>query len=369
LKRLVLVGGGHAHVEVLRRFGLAPLPGVELVLVSPGADTPYSGMLPGLVAGHYTRADIHIDLEALARFGRARFVRTAVTALDASAQSLLCADGQRLSYDLASLDIGSTPPLDAIPGAAETGIAVKPVDRFLRYWEAILDYARRAPVSVAVVGAGAGGVEIALAMKHRAANEGADIRVVLVADRAGVMPTHAPGVRRRVLRALADAGVGVVGGARVAQAEGDRLLLHGGAVIEAQAVVWATGAAAPEWLAETGLALDDRGFIEVRRTLQSTSHPNVFAAGDVASVRGHPRPKSGVYAVRQGPPLAENLRRVLQGRKPRRFTPQRLALALISTGGKHAIASWGPVALAGDWVWRWKDAIDRKFMARFRSLP
>jgi selenide,water dikinase len=368
MKRLVLVGGGHAHVEVLRRFGLAPMPDVELVLVSPGADTPYSGMLPGLVAGHYTRADIHIDLEALARFARARFLQTAVTALDPPAQSLRCADGEQVSYDLVSLDIGSTPPLDAIPGATESGIPVKPVERFLRYWDAILAYARGASVQLAVVGGGAGGVELALAMKHRAVSEDADIRVVVVSDRGGIMPTHAAGVRRRVLRALEAAGVGVVAGARVAQVEGDRLVLYGGAVMEAQAVVWATGAAAPEWLAETGLALDDRGFIEVRRTLQSTSHPNVFAAGDVATVRGHPRPKSGVYAVRQGPPLAENLRRVLQGRKPRGFTPQRLALALIGTGGRHAIASWGPIAFEGDWVWRWKDAIDRKFMTRFSSL-
>jgi selenide,water dikinase len=356
---------------VLRRFGTTPLDGLEITLVTPVADAPYSGMLPGLIAGHYAWRDCHVDLAALARFAGARLLPTRVAGINPGDRQVLCADRRVLDYDVLSVDIGSTQPLDHIQGAAEHGVAVKPVDGFLEVWNALLAEARERPLRVVVVGGGAGGVELCLAMRHRLRHEVGEASradLTLVTQGRTILEEHPEGVRRRIRRAFEKHGVGVLAGVRVARASEQGLTLDNGAQVPADCVVWTTGAAAPAWLATSGLALDERGFILVDGTLGSTSHPGVFAAGDVATMRDDPRPKSGVYAVRQGPPLADNLRRALTGQALKRFRPQRFSLALMATGGRHAVASWGGIAFQGWWVWRWKDSIDRKFIARYAAL-
>jgi selenide,water dikinase len=368
MKQVVLVGGGHSHVEVLRRIAAHPWPGVELTLISPDRYTPYSGMLPGLVAGHYDFAACHIDLSALAARARARFVTERADRLDLYARRVRCESGDELSYDLLALDIGSTPPLDDIAGARERGLPVKPVDRFLAGWERLQAMARTRAIRLLVAGGGAGGIEIALAMQHRLRAEGIDGHFCIVSDTDAILPGHAAGVRRRMQRVLAARGVAVHLRGRVVAVDEGCARLRDGVRIPADAVVWATGAAAPAWLRESGLATDERGFVLVNERLQSLSHPDVFATGDVATMAGHPRPKSGVYAVRQGPPLADNLRRAVTGETLEPYLPQPIALALISTGDKCAIASWGALAWSGAWVWRWKDRIDRRFMQRYAEV-
>jgi selenide,water dikinase len=366
MKRLLLVGGGHTHVEVLRRFALDPPAGVEIVLVSPGRFTPYSGMLPGLVAGHYSFEEAHIDLERLASWARARFVTDRVTGLDLQARRVRCEAAPALDYDLLSLDIGSTPPVADIRGAERYGIPVKPVERFLAAWRDLLADAGQRRIHVLTVGGGAGGVELTLAMQHHVKEAGAPAAFGLVTDTGTILPGHAPSVRRRLERVLRDRHVACHLRARVSEIHAGAATLSDGISIPADYVIWATGASAPAWLREAGLATDPGGFVVVGETLQSRSHAEVFAAGDVATMERHPRPKSGVYAVRQGPPLAENLRRMLAGTRLERYLPQPIALSLISTGDRHAIASWGPLSWEGDWVWRWKDRIDRRFMAQYR---
>jgi selenide,water dikinase len=368
MKQLVLVGGGHSHVEVLRRIAARPWPGVELTLISPDRFTPYSGMLPGLVAGHYAFDECHIDLSALAARARARFVTERADRLDLYAKRVRCESGDELSYDLLALDIGSTPPLEGIAGAIEHGLPVKPVDRFLAGWEQIPAVARARAPRILVVGGGAGGIEIALAMQHRLRADGIAGHFCVVSNTETILPGHAAGVRRRMQRVLAARGVVVHLHSRVVAVDEGCVRLGDGRQLPADAVVWATGAAAPAWLRESGLATDERGFVLVNERLQSLSHPDVFASGDVATMAGHPRPKSGVYAVRQGPPLADNLRRALAGETLEPYLPQPVALALISTGDKYAIASWGALAWSGAWVWRWKDRIDRRFMRRYAEF-
>lgn len=365
MKRLVLAGGGHAHVEVLRRFAAGPPPDVELVLVSPHPHTPYSGMLPGLVAGRYAWADAHIDLDALAAAARARFLPTTVAALDAAARTIHLADGRVVGYDVLSLDTGSVPPRGVIRGADAFGVAVKPVDRFLAAWSDVLAESPARTRRIAVVGGGAGGVEIALAMDARLRRLGRGVNVMLVTGPDGLLPGHAAGARTRVEAACFRRGLQLLRGARVVACEADGLVLADGAHVVADWIVWTTGAAAPPWIAASGLATDAQGFVAVDACLRSTSHPAVFAAGDVASMVGAPRPKSGVQAVRQGPPLAENLRRALAGQSLRSYAPKSRTLALLATGDGRAIASWGRVAAGGRWVWRWKDRIDRRFMRRY----
>ena len=368
MKRLILVGGGHTHVEVLRRFGLQPLADVELLLISPDRFTPYSGMLPGLVAGHYSFEESHLDLEVVTRFARARFLRDLAVGLDLEAKLLRCESGVSVPYDLVSIDIGAAPTRHLQHHSSGIGIPIKPVDRYLQEWDRVLQLARQRPLDLVVVGGGAGGVEITLAMQHRLSRltprPSARFSVVTMTDT--IMPDHCTGVRRRLERVLARRGVAVHVRSRVVGQEGDGLLLDSGDRLQADCIFSALGAQPSDWLAQAGLKTDAAGFVLVSETLQSLSQPEVFAVGDIATMAAHPRPKSGVYAVRQGPPLADNLRRALTGQVLEPYLPQSIALNLISTGDKYAVASWGALAWEGAWVWRWKDHIDRHFMRKYR---
>jgi selenide,water dikinase len=368
MKRLVLGGGGHAHVEVLRRFAALPPAGVELVLVSPGAATAYSGMMPGVVAGFYARRDLMIDLALLASRCGARFLRARIASVDAAARSVALDDGTRLAYDALSLDVGSTPGTGGAQGVAAHALRVKPIVSFLDAWDALLARAERGGVRrLALVGGGAAGIEILLSMQHRLrADAGADVpECHLVTDAPELLPGHDARVRAIFDGVFAARGVRVHAAAPVVRVEPGRLLAANGLALDADAIVWATGASPPALAVSSGLALDAAGYVAIGETLQSSSHAEVFAAGDMASMVGHPRPRSGVYAVRQGPPLAANLRAFLAGRPLVRYVPQRRALALITTGDRHAVASRGKLTLQGRWVWRWKDWIDRRFVARY----
>ncbi|HTP99030.1 MAG TPA: FAD-dependent oxidoreductase [Casimicrobiaceae bacterium] len=369
-QRVLLVGGGHSHVEVLRRFALTPDPQVALTLVSPEPSMCYSGMLPGLVAGHYSAREAHIELAPLALWTGARFIVDRVAGLDLYTRIAVLSSGEREPFDLISLDVGSTPDV-GVPGASALALPVRPMQAFVRAWGELVTEAVSSGVrSVAVVGGGAGGVEILLAMQHRLVSVlRADApRFALITDNPTVLPTHAPIVRARFGRILVERGVVLhLSSGAIAVEPGTIIVTHGRR-IAVDRIVWATQAAAQPWLAESGLACDDAGFVRVDEHLRSTSHPFVFAAGDCASQLGRPRPKAGVYAVRHGPALAANLRRAAHELPLRGFHPQRHPLALISTGNRHAIASRGPFAAEGDWVWRWKDRIDRRFVAKY-TLP
>ncbi len=366
-QRILLVGGGHSHVEVLRRFALRRDPRIALTLVSPDAATPYSGMLPGLVAGHYTEEEAHIALAPLAAWAGAQLIVDRVVALDLNSRIATLASGMREEFDLLSIDIGSTPDTSA-PGAGVLALPVKPVAGFLAGWARMQAEAADGKVrAIAVVGAGAGGVEVLLAMQYRLADAlGARApRFALITDQPTVLAQHSPIVRARLGRILVERGVVLHLQSGAVAVEPGTVVVTSSRRIAVDRIVWATAASVQPWLAASGLACDDRGFVHIDDHLRSASHPFVFAAGDCASQPGHPRPKSGVFAVRQGPPLAANLRRAAGGLPLRKYIPQRRALALISTGGRHAIASRGPFVVEGDWVWRWKDRIDRRFMAKY----
>ena len=406
VKDLVLAGGGHSHVIVLKRFGMRPMPGVRITLICRDVETPYSGMLPGHIAGHYTHDEIHIDLGPLARFANARFYRDEVVGLDPIDRQVICRNRPPVPYDVLSIDIGSAPPTDDVPGAKGAVVPVKPIGNFVARWAALVErvLATEAPVRIGVVGAGAGGVEMVLAMRHglrsRLRETGGNpdrLSFELFAGGTEVLSRKPPRVRAAFARVLAERDVrvhldawvdrvtpgalhaaGLTGGAEAGAGDGTvsaagyPCVLHtaGGAVHEFDEVLWVTAAGAQGWLAASGLATDEDGFAAVHPTLESTSHPGVFAAGDCAAVLEHPREKAGVFAVRQGPPLEKNLRRALRGLPLKPFAPQRRYLSLISTGDRSAVATrGGALVFEGDWVWRWKDWIDRWFMRKFADLP
>lgn len=367
MKRVLLLGGGHAHVHVLKDFARAPLTGAEVLLVTPFARQMYSGMVPGLVAGHYATAQCAIPLAPLAAAAGVRFVEGMATALDARRRLVTLADGKVAEYDLLSIDTGPVMDRDAIPGAREHGLFVRPIEHFVQLFESLLQLAAQRAMDVVVIGAGAAGVELAAALAHRLRHAGAaGCRVALVTGAGEPLEGFAPRVRARALAALRALKVTLVRDACTAIDAGHVHLAGGGRVV-CDAPIVAIGASAPPWLADSGLTLDARGFIGTGPTLQSVSHAEVFAAGDVATRLDAPHPKSGVYAVRAGPPLALNLRLAVAGRALQPHAPQPRTLYLLSLGAKRALASWGPWSAEGRWVWRWKDHIDRGFIARYAS--
>ncbi len=381
LRDLVLVGGGHSHVGVLRMFAMKPEPGVRITVICTDIDTPYSGMLPGYISGHYSFDEVHIDLGRLCAFAGARLYHDAVVGIDRKNQKVICQNRPPVAYDLLSINIGSTPQVQHIEGAPTLAVPVKPIAQFNQRWLALLDKARQWPshrgrMTIAVVGGGAGGVELLLSMQYRLRHElkalrrsPEDLKFVLLTSGDTILPTHNPGVRARFVKVLQERNVEVHTHAEVVQVSPGCLHTRDGRTFDADETMWVTQAGGPAWLQSTGLALDKHGFILVHPQLQCLNDPLVFAAGDIASLVERPLEKAGVFAVRMAKPLAENLRRSLRGQKLLAYHPQRHWLALISTGNRYAVGSRGPWGFGGDWVWRWKDRIDRQFMRRFTELP
>ena len=357
---LLLVGGGHSHVQVLKAFGMAPLAGVRLTVLARELHSPYSGMLPGYVAGWHGWEDLHIDLGPLCRFAGARLINDEAAALDLDGNRVHCQGRPPLRFDLLSINCGAVP--DAPAGG---GVPVKPIGGFLPAWEAAKKNVR-AGDQVVFVGGGAGGVELALAAR-RALGKAVQIRLVA----AEFLPGHGASAKRLLRRKLAQADIGLLKGtvSAVGVGQGRSLQLADGGELPFDQLFWVTGVTAPDWIRDSALATDAKGFIRVDAGLRSLSHPRVYAAGDVIQFADRVLPKSGVYAVRAGPVLADNLRRAAQGRSTRIFKPQRRFLSLIGTGDGGALASWGPFAAQGRWAWRWKNWIDRRFMARYQNLP
>lgn len=361
---VVLIGGGHTHALVLRKWGMRPLPGARLTLINPGPTAPYSGMLPGHVAGHYTRAALDIDLVRLARFAGARLVVGAATGIDPAARTVTVPGRTPIGYDLCSVDVGITSAMPGLPGFADHGVPAKPLGPFAEGWRGFLAGSGKA--EVAVIGAGVAGAELAMAMAHALRAAGRDGRVTLI-DRAAALPGPAARSRSALLRALRAEGVHLLEHTEVRAVEATGLTLGDGTRLPAGFVTGAAGAKPHDWIAETGLELES-GFIAVNAYLQS-SKPDLFAVGDCAHLSHAPRPKAGVYAVRQAPVLFHNLRAALTGRAMRAYRPQKDYLKLISLGGKRALADRFGLTLSGGLIWRWKDHIDGSFMAQFRDLP
>ena len=367
---LVLIGGGHAHALVLRAWGMDPLPGVRVTVINPGPTAPYSGMLPGMVAGHYTRAELEIDLVKLARFAGARVVLGRAEGIDRAAQLVHVPGRAPIHYDIAAVDIGITSDLPNLPGFAAHAVPAKPLGAFAGRWQDFVAAAVAGEVapSVAVIGAGVAGVELALACNHRLRQAGVAGSVTLLESGEAPLRDIGAGARAALSDQIAAQNVTLLTGAPVAEVSDTGVTLQDGRQVQARLVIGAAGAAPQGWLRDTGLSLTD-GFIDVGPDLCSTSDPRLYAVGDCAHLTHDPRPKAGVFAVREAPVLLHNLRADLSGGTRRAYHPQRDYLKLMSTGHKHAVADKFGLRLEGDWLWAWKNRIDRAFMRKFHELP
>jgi pyridine nucleotide-disulfide oxidoreductase family protein len=372
LKRLVLLGVGHAHLHVLHQLAQSRPADLNITVIAPYPRQLYSGMVPGFVAGHYALDECVIPLEGLLVRCGARHIASSAVAIDADAKTVLLANGEAVAYDWLSMNTGSVMDREKIeaqmPGAREHALFVRPMEVFSQLWPRVADLARQQPIHLAMVGAGAAGLELAMAAAHalRGPSYAAGSRVTLVTGPAGPADGFTASGQRRVLLALQRLGIDVRPDTCIGVGAGE-ITLSSGERLACDAPLLAVGAQAPAWLRGSGLSLDESGFLAVNSFQQSTSHPEVFAAGDVASRLDAPHARSGVYAVRAGPPLLANLRAALQGKALKPYLPQKRSLNLLSCGSPYAIAVWGGISFEGAWVWRWKDRIDRRFVATYAA--
>ena len=362
---LVFVGGGHTHALVLRSWAMNPLPGVRVTVINPGPTAPYSGMLPGFVAGHYQRADLDIDLVQLARFAGARVVLGYATHIDVAQKQIIVPGRPPISYDVAAVDVGITSTMPSLPGFTDHAIPAKPLGTFASRWDAFRKTAK--DPHIAIIGGGVAGAELSMAMAHALRADGSEQAVVQLVDRGKVLKDLGVTAKQKILAALKAQNVTLIEDADVVAIEADGLRLSDGRKIRSDFTNGAAGAKPHDWVA--ALALDiHEGFITVNETLQS-SDPDLFAVGDCAHLAFDPRPKAGVYAVREAPVLFDNLRARLSGGKLRPYKPQKDYLKLISLGGKSALAEKFGTARAGAVLWKLKNHIDQTFMQQFRDLP
>lgn len=358
---LVFIGGGHTHALVLRAWGMNPLPGVRLTVINPGPTAPYSGMLPGFVAGHYTRDELDIDLVKLARFAGARLIAGKAVAIDPVAKAITVPNRPPVFYDVAAVDVGITSEMPMLPGFADHGIPAKPLGIFASRWDAFRN--TTTTPKVAVIGGGVAGAELAMAMAYALRDKSPQVSLI---DRGVVLDGFEAPVHSRLMAALSELGVTLQEHADVVEVLPDAVRLADSTLIPSDFTTGAAGARAHDWVAEIGLDMTD-GFVTVGPTLQ-TSDPDIFAVGDCAHLSHAPRPKAGVFAVREAPYLFDNLRAHLSDGRMRKYHPQKDYLKLISLGGKTALAEKLGTARRGKLLWRWKDQIDRKFMTQFEGL-
>lgn len=366
--RIVLAGGGHAHLAVLADWIGAPPEGTERWLVTSHRQTAYSGMLPGWIAGDYPAEALTIDLEPLARLAGARLVIADVVGLDPERHLLELSTGVRLGFDLLSLATGGESDVSHLAALGDRLLPVRPVLPFMARWEAFVAGRQgRTLTRVAVVGGGAAGVELSLAAERSLRRQiGGTTKVILVAPRDALLAGHSEAVRRRAGDVLRARGIAFHEGHAAGAPNG--LMLPDGTMLACDAVIAATGSRPPDWIAETGLAVREGGFVAVGSDLRSVSHPDIFAAGDIVSRSDRRVERSGVHAVKAGPVIAANLKAALAGTPMHDYIPRRRTLYLLATGDKRAILSWGKLTAGGHLVWRLKDWIDRRFVERYAGF-
>lgn len=364
VRDVVMVGGGHTHALVLRKWGMRPVPGARLTLIHPGPTAAYSGMLPGHIAGHYTRAQLEIDVVRLARFAGARLIVGKASGVDTQAKTVHVPGHGDVSYDILALDVGVTSEMPQIPGFTDHVLPAKPLDVLADGWETFAQTATQG-AKICVIGGGVAGAELALAAQHRLRHLSPEVTLIERGEALTALPDRIAGIMRT---ALTDAGATLIEGVGVTAVEAGSLLLEDGRALPFDCAIGAAGARPHDWVAEMGLKTEN-GYLVVDDTLRSVEDPTVYASGDCAHLGHAPRPKAGVFAVRAAPFLAHNLAADLTGSQRRRFNPQGDYLKLISLGGKVAFGEKLGVHMKGSWVWRWKDQIDQSFMKRLSDLP
>jgi pyridine nucleotide-disulfide oxidoreductase family protein len=376
-KTLVLIGGGHSHVIALKLFGKNQNNQLKLILISDTEKTPYSGMLPGHIAGYYSYEQTHIDLVSLAKFAQAELYLDRAINLDLENNQVICESQRRINFDLLSIDIGSTPNSSKIVGATQYATPAKPVPQLLKAWNQLLSTVTKYPdnsLTLSIVGGGIGGVELTLNMHSRLQKiitDPKNLQINLFQKGEKLLPNNNSWVQNKLTDILEQKNIHLHLNAKVTAILPNQVIYESSLshcekneliFIPSDYTFLVTEASAPQWVKNSGLSTDEKGFILVNNNLQTLSHPHIFATGDIATITNYPRPKAGVFAVRQGKPLWENLNRFIANKPLKNYFPQTNYLSLIGTGNKNAIASWGYVGWESPLLWYWKNYLDHQFM-------
>jgi selenide,water dikinase len=372
IKDIVLVGGGHSHALAIRMWGMNPVPGIRITLISPAIYTPYSGMLPGLVAGHYSFDETHIDLSQLCAWAGVRFIQDQVIDISGLNKKIGFNHRPDIEYDACSIDIGSSPS-QSIVGSDEFATGVKPIAKFHQHWlnlqQQLLQHPKQSEaLKVVVIGAGAGGIELITAMKFWADQHQCHGHFHLINRTSELLPNGLKGLKKTLNRQLKSLGILVTHNFSVTKIDANNIYNQDESIAYDK-VFYCTQAAPPTWLKKTDLDLNPTGFIQVNAYLQSPLNPEIFAAGDVSHFSHSPLPKAGVFAVRMAPILLNNLINFILKKPLTIFKPQHHFLSLIALGGQYALGSRKPFNITGAWVWKLKNYIDKKFMNLFHQLP
>jgi len=363
-KTVVLVGAGNAHLVFIRRWKMRPLAGVAVVLVNEAAVVPYSAMVPAHIGGEYPLDAITIDLVRLCQSAKVRFVPERAAGVDPAGRRVLFAGRPALVYDVLSLGLGSLPARPDDAAASDASLVLRPLGDLLRQIDALEKRLRQrpGPFRLAIVGGGASGCELALAL-HKRLGRHPGFRLMLLQGNPRLLPEFPAAAARVFERAFQGRGIDFRLDARVSGGGDGFVLLEGGGRVECDAVLWATQAASHRLLRNAGLPVDAAGFLRVHDTLQSVADPAVFGTGDCVTFESRPKlPKNGVYAVREGAVLFDNVAAFLDEKPLRPFRPRPFVLTLLNTADGRAVLRYGPLALTGRWARRLKDRIDRAWM-------
>lgn len=358
---LLLVGAGHAHLGVIDDWRRKGAPKGRTLLVEPLGAMQYSGMVPGWIAGEYRVSELSIPLAPLVEQAGIIWHQARLVAIDPQARVAKLDDGTEIAFDVCSIATGGAGQAARTMGDDSRLLDIRPLDRFVSRWQ-VLREAEPQHRRVAVVGGGAGGVELAFGMRNSA--HWRDLTVMLVTGRSGLLPSHSPSVRRRVARELARQDIALL--EEDAAFENGELVAGERSLEPLDLVVTAIGSGAPDWPRESGLSVDADGFIVVDRFNRASGHPHIFAVGDVARRTDREVAHSGVHAVYSGPVLARNLRRTLSGDEPARsYSPSFMDFYLLNTCRGEAIASYASLGAQGR-GWRvLKNWLDRRWIKRF----
>lgn len=367
---LVLVGGGHSHSIVLKLWSKKRLSGVKITLISNVKNTPYSGMLPEYISGFYSYEESHINLVKLAEIAGIELIIDEVVNIDADEKIVCCQSGLKIGFDVLSLDIGSTPQKSQIEGANLYGIPIKPIPLFLEKWQKITDLAQNNPddkMILTIIGGGAGGVELALNIHQKLMRvlSSEKLTINLIHRGKRILSNHSLSMSEKLTKILEQNQINIYLNQEVKSIDSQKITLFSGKNIDSDYNFLVTQASAPMWLKNSSIETDTEGFIIVKNTLQSVNYPDIFASGDIANIKDYPCAKAGVFAVKQGFYLYQNLCNYLTEKPLTLYYPQKNYLNIIGTGNKNAVANWGNISLESPLIWHWKKYLDNNFMKQF----
>ncbi len=362
---IVLIGGGHSNAQLLKFYAMKPCHDLQITLISDQLYAPYSGMLPGYLGGWYSHDDIHFDLYKLSKRAGVRFIHTRVTGIDAKEKVVNLKDRPDLKYDVCSINIGSTPTLPENYTSSPSVIPLKPIPQLLQNWTTFINTITNnpKPYKIIIVGGGASGIEVCLGLAKRFKK--LNLKLTIIDSHKKLLSTHNSRVRRSALKELQAFNVNIFTNESMKDIKGKKIILNSDKELDFDFCFLASRAKSQNWFKESGLPTDENGFLQVDKNLSVANSDGLFGAGDCIAFSNYNLPKAGIFAVRQGKPLFENINNYLLGKKLTPYKPQKRFLSLLTTGERKSIASYGPFSWSGSLVWDWKNSIDITFMDKF----